>query len=98
MARSKSTVRDKLGDPASWPSVPDDFAPPNESYLLARLVSVVADGRNVAIIMKADEQHFTNIFEMESDEEAANLVARIQQVRQRVYELLLEVLNTELEP
>ena len=98
MTRNQVTVRDKLGDPSSWKNVPEDFYAPNESYLSARLASVVADGSNVVVIMKVDEQHFTNTFEMENDAEAELIFARIQQVRQQVHELLVEVINTELGP
>ena len=92
MARPE-TVRDKLGDPASWPSVPEGFAPPNESYFLARLASVACAGRDLVIVIKADGGLFSNTFVMDSDSEAELIVARIQQ---RVGDLLLEVIDAKL--
>ena len=94
MARRPETVRDKLYDPASWPSVPDDFAPPNESYLLARLASVSRAGRDVDIAIKVGGLLFLNTFEMESDSESELIIARIQH---RVGDLLLEAIETELD-
>jgi len=96
MTDSRETVRDKLGDPASWPSVPDDFYPPNESYLLAKLASVSCLAGDVFIIFETGGQHFSNTFSIGSDSEAELIVARIQRIRQKVHELLLEVINTEL--
>ena len=93
MTGSSETVRDKLGDPASWPSVPDDFYPPNEIYLLAKLASVSCFAGDVHVIFEASGQLFTNIFGMESDSEAELIVARIQQ---QIGDLLLEALNTKL--
>ena len=98
MTNSVETVRDKLGDPASWRSVPDDFCPPNDSYLSAKLASVSCAGCEIVIVIEVDGQHFTNVFVMESDAEANLIVARIQGVRQHVHELLIEVINTELGP
>ncbi len=93
MTDSRETVRDKLGDPASWPSVPDGFSPPNESYLLARLASVYCAGRDVVIVIKVGGHLFLNTFEMESDSEAELIVARIQH---RAGDLLLEAIEAEL--
>ena len=87
------TVRDKLGDPASWSSVPEGFAPPNERYLLARLASVSCAGRDVVIVVKAAGGLFSNTFVMDSDSEAELIVARIQQ---RTGDLLLEVIDAKL--
>ncbi len=93
MSNSSESVRDKIGDPAGWPSVPEGFAPPNKSYLLARLASASCSGHDVVIVIKTAEQLFTNTFVMDSESEAAKIVARIQQ---RVGDLLLEVLEAEL--
>ncbi len=93
MTTRSESVRDKLGDPASWPSVPDGFSPPNESYLLTRLASVYCAGRDVVIVIKVGGQLFSNTFEMESDSEAELIVARIQH---RVGDLLLEAIDAKL--
>lgn len=94
MVSSKSTVQDKIGDPASWPSVPQGFCPPNENYLLAKLASASCFAGEVHIVLEADGQLFENIFVMESDAEAELIVARIQQ---KTGGLLIEAVNTVLD-
>ncbi len=78
MNNEAKTVRDRLGDPASWPSVPDDFAPPNESYLLAKLASVVADGSDVQIYFWSGDEGYANILDVHDPIEAERIVARLQ--------------------
>ena len=93
MSPRLETVRDKLGDPAGWPSVPYGFAPPNESYLLSRLVSVSCTACDVVIVIKVDGVLFTNMLVMDSESEAKEIVARL---RQRVGDLLLEVIDAKI--
>ena len=94
MARRPGTVREKLADPASWPSRPDDFAPPNDSYLLARLASVSCLGKDVVIVVKSGEGLYQNTLGVDSESEAEKIVARLQP---RVGDLLLEAIEAELD-
>ena len=87
------TVGDILGDPAGWPSVPNGFYSPYESYLLARLASVSCIREDVYIVFRADNEMFTNVLEVDDSTEAKRIAARMQQ---RAGDLLLEALNTRL--
>lgn len=84
------TAKDKLGDPAGWDNVPADLHPPNDSYVLARLASVVPDGQSVIIVFEANGETYPNVIEMDSVSEASHVTARIQQ---DVGQLLLEALK-----
>lgn len=95
MTPRPETVRDKLCDLASWPSVPEGFALPNESYLLARLASVSCSGKDVVIVVKSGEGLYQSTFEMDSVSEAGRIVFVLQP---RVGDLLLEAIETELDP
>lgn len=94
MVDRKSTVQDKLGNPASWPSVPENFCPPSDKYLLAKLASASCYAGEVHVVLEADGQLFTNTFVMQSDVEAELIVARIQQ---KTGGLLIEAVNTPLD-
>ena len=94
MAHKPGTIREKLGDPAGWPSRPDDFAPPNDSYLLARLASVSCLACDVIVVVKSGEGLYQNTFGVDSESEAEKIVARLQL---RVGDLLLEAIETELD-
>ena len=93
MPRKPGTVREKLSDPASWPSRPDDFAPPNDSYLLARLASVSCSSKEVIVVVKSSEGLYQNTFKMDCQSEAELIVARLQP---RVGDLLLEAIEAML--
>ena len=92
------TVRDTLGDPSTWENIPEGFSAPDQSYLSARLGSVVDDGNKVVIIINVDGQMFKNEIPVRCDSDAAHIIARIQGSRQQAHELLVEVMNTVLEP
>lgn len=91
MSNDAKTVRDRFGDPVSWPSVPDDFGPPNDSYLLAKLAAVVADGRAVHIHFWAGDTHYVNALGARDHIEAELIVARLQP---HLGDLLLKAINT----
>lgn len=91
---SKTTIIDKLGDPASWPSVPEDFCPPNDSYLEATLGSASYSGSDVYIVAIIDGGQYTSVFPMVSNAEAERVVARIQR---KAGELLVQVVNLPLD-
>ena len=93
MIDTAKTVQDVLGDPASWPNVPDDFAPPSDSYILAKLASVVADGRAVHIHFWAGDTRCVNTLGARDHIEAELIVARLQP---HLGDLLLEAINTNL--
>ena len=95
MPRKPGTVREKLSDPASWPSRPDDFVPPNDSYLLARLASVTCSGKDVIVVVKSGEGLYQSTFKMDSESEAGRIVAILQP---RMGDLLLEAIEDELDP
>ena len=93
MPRKPGTVREKLADPASWPSRPDDFAPPNDNYLLARLASVSCSGKEVIVVVKSGEGLYQSTFEMDSESEAGRIVFVLQP---GVGDLLLEAIDAKL--
>ncbi len=93
MIDTAKTVQDVLGDPASWPNVPADFASPNDSYILAKFASVVADGSDVHIYFWSGNAGYANVLDVRDPIEAERIVARLQP---RINDLLLEALNTNL--
>lgn len=93
MTPRPETVRDKRHNPVSWPSVPDDFYSPSESYLLARLASVSCSSKDVIIVVKSGEGLYQSTFEMDSESEAGRIVFVLQP---RVGDLLLEAIEAEL--
>lgn len=90
-----TTARDILGDPSSWAGVPIGFAEPREDYLLAKLGSVVNDGKYAHIVVVADGRQYHSDIGVKDELEAERIAARLQQL---VGDLLREALNTQVYP
>ena len=59
MTVTRRILSDELGDPASWPGVPENFAPHSGIYLDARLVDVKLTNGDLVITLRFAEDTFS---------------------------------------
>ncbi len=59
MTVTRRILSDELGDPASWPGVPENFAPHIGMFLDARLVDVKLTNRDLVITLRSGEDTFS---------------------------------------
>ncbi len=59
MTVTRRILSDELGDPASWPGVPANFAPHSGIYLDARLVDVKLTNGDLVITLRFGEDIFS---------------------------------------